>query len=156
MNKENLDALKKLPPKAAHLTYKLKNANVYVSAEGYHFTDYLDPVEEISPEIDASQLTDDESSYIETQLQANSKRFKSQASVLKKHLSLKHAKVLDIGCGGGLFLSLLKDEGAEVAGIELSDSRAQYTPKQNTILKSISVRSKPNFGRRSMQIFSTR
>src|SRR5688500_4571650 len=72
MNKENIDALKKLPPKAAHLTYKLKNANVYVSAEGYHFTDYLDPVEEISPEIDASQLTDDESSYIETQLQANS------------------------------------------------------------------------------------
>lgn len=133
MSKENIDALKKHLPRAAHLTYKLKNANVYVSTGGYHFTDYLDAVEEISPKIDASQLTDDESSYIETQLQANSKRFESQASVFKKHLSLKHAKVLDIGCGGGLFLSLLKDEGAEVAGIELSDSRAQYAKTKHDL-----------------------
>jgi 2-polyprenyl-6-hydroxyphenyl methylase/3-demethylubiquinone-9 3-methyltransferase len=34
--------------------------------------------------------------------------------------------VLDVGCGGGLFLSLLKAEGAKVTGIELSDSRAHY------------------------------
>jgi 2-polyprenyl-6-hydroxyphenyl methylase/3-demethylubiquinone-9 3-methyltransferase len=104
----------------------LKNANVYVSQGGYHFTDYLDPVEAVSPEIDASQLTDQESSYIETQLQANTQRFKHQVEVLKKHLSIKNARVLDIGCGGGLFLSLLQKAGAYVTGIELSDSRAQY------------------------------
>jgi 2-polyprenyl-6-hydroxyphenyl methylase/3-demethylubiquinone-9 3-methyltransferase len=133
MDKENIDALKKDPSNAAHLTYKLRNANVYVSAGGYHFTDYLDPLEEIQPEIDASQLTDDESTYIETQLQANSKRFKGQASILKKHLPLHHAKVLDIGCGGGLFLSLLKQEGAEVTGIELSNSRAQYAKTRHDL-----------------------
>ena len=133
MNKENIDTLKKHPLEAARLTYELKNANVYVSTGGYHFTDYLDLVEKISPEIDASQLTDEESSYIETQLQANSQKFDNQISILKKHLSLNNAKVLDIGCGGGLFLSLLKREGADVVGIELSDSRAQYAKTKHNL-----------------------
>jgi 2-polyprenyl-6-hydroxyphenyl methylase/3-demethylubiquinone-9 3-methyltransferase len=126
MEKESLDALKAHPSQGARLAYRLRNANVYVSDEGFHFIDYLDPVTEISTEIDPSKLTDEESSYIENQLQANIKKFENQANSLKKYLSLKNANVLDIGCGGGLFLSLLKQEGAEVAGIELSDSRAQY------------------------------
>jgi len=126
MEISHIDELKKQPARNARLAYKLKNANVYVSKQGFHFIDYLDPVAEISPEIDASQLTDQESAYIETQLQANLKKFKNQASIVAKHLPLQNAKVLDIGCGGGLFLSLLKQEGAEVIGIELSDSRAQY------------------------------
>jgi len=126
MNRENIDALKKHLQEGARFKYKLKNANVYVSANGFHFIDYLDPLEEISPKIDASQLTDAEFAYIETQLQANLKKFKNQAEIVAKHLSLQKAKVLDIGCGGGLFLSLLKQAGTEVIGIELSDSRAQY------------------------------
>jgi 2-polyprenyl-3-methyl-5-hydroxy-6-metoxy-1,4-benzoquinol methylase len=131
MNKENIDALKQDPAANARLRYKLKNADVYVSAGGYHFTDTLDPVEEIRPEIDGSQLTDQEAAYIETQLQANSQKFSHQVEILRKHLPLKNAKVLDIGCGGGLFLSLLKREGANVMGIELSDSRARYATKQH-------------------------
>lgn len=126
MERENIDALKEHPGEGARLRYKLKNATVYVSKGGYHFTDYLDPVEEISPEIDASQLTNKESLYIENQLQANSQRFRHQVEVLTKYLSTKNARVLDIGCGGGLFLSLLKRKGAQVTGIELSDSRAHY------------------------------
>lgn len=126
MERENIDVLKKHPSDGARLRYKLKNANVYVSRGGFHFTDYLDPVEEISPKIDASKLTDQESSYIETQLQANSQRFYHQVKILEKHLPLKNAQVLDIGCGGGLFPSLLRREGAQVTGIELSDSRAHY------------------------------
>jgi 2-polyprenyl-6-hydroxyphenyl methylase/3-demethylubiquinone-9 3-methyltransferase len=126
MERENIDVLKKHPGEGARLGYKLKNADVYISPGGYHFTDYLDPVEEVLPEIDASQLTDQEASYIENQLQANTQRFQHQVEVLKKCLSIKNAKVLDIGCGGGLFLSLLKREGAQVTGIELSDSRAHY------------------------------
>ena len=106
--------------------YRLRNANVYVSPQGFHFIDYLDPLEEISPQIDSSQLTAQELSYIETQLQANFNKFKNQADILARHLSLQDAKILDIGCGGGLFLSLLKQRGAQVTGIELSDSRAQY------------------------------
>lgn len=137
MERENIDALKESlsehSSKKMRLRYRLKNANVYVSEGGYHFSDYLDPVNEISPEIDTSQLTNEESSYIETQLQANAQRFKHQVDVLQKHLSLQKAKVLDIGCGGGLFLSLLKEEGAQVTGIELSDSRASYAVAKHNL-----------------------
>jgi len=126
MARENIDALKRGRTTQAHLRYTLKNARVYVSPEGYHFTDYLDPVEEVLPEIDDSRLTGEEAAYIETQLQANSQRFRHQVEVLKKQLPLRNSRVLDIGCGGGLFLSLLKQAGAETIGIELSDSRAAY------------------------------
>lgn len=133
MEREKIDALKKDPATSARLKYRLKDANVYVSQRGYHFIDYLDPVEDISPQIDTSQLNDRELAYIETQLQANAQRFEHQADVLKKYLSLQHARVLDIGCGGGLFLSLLKREGARVVGIELSDSRAQYASTKHSL-----------------------
>ncbi len=126
MKRENIDALKEHPAANARLRYKLRNANVYVSEGGYHFTDHLDPVEEIRSEINGSELTGPEAVYIETQLQANSQKFDHQVQILKKHLAIENAQVLDIGCGGGLFLSLLKQEGARVLGIELSDSRAQY------------------------------
>lgn len=126
MDRENIDELKKHRSTDWHPAYQLKNANVYVSADGYHFIDYLDPVETISPEIDRKLLTPEESAYIETQLQANAQKFKHQVENLKRYLPLKNARVLDIGCGGGLFLSLIKQEGAQVTGIELSDSRAQY------------------------------
>ena len=131
MSMENIDALKKNPREGGRSAYKLKSANVFVSKSGFHFIDTLDPVEEISPEIDASQLTDEIAAYIETQLQANAKKFNNQANILKQHLPLQNAKVLDIGCGGGLFLSLLKEQGVEVIGIELSDSRAQYAKSKH-------------------------
>jgi len=93
----NIDSLKQRPADHARLTYKLKNANVYVSPDGFHFTDYLDPVEEIPVEIDPSQLSDKESSYIETQLQANLAKFKNQEAILANYVSLQDAKILDIG-----------------------------------------------------------
>ena len=130
MDRENIDRLKDDHSRHARLRYRLRNANVYVSEGGYHFTDYLDPVGEVSPEIDASQLTKEENAYIETQLHANAQKFKNQVEALRRHLPLGNARVLDIGCGGGLFLSLLKQEGAQVTGIELSDSRAQYAAKR--------------------------
>ncbi|MCI0554267.1 MAG: class I SAM-dependent methyltransferase [Anaerolineae bacterium] len=133
MDTDNIDTLKKHPLQNGRLAYKLRHANVYISDEGFHFIDYLDPVAEISPEIDASQLTNEESVYIEKQLQANAKKFENQVNILKKHPSLKNAKVLDIGCGGGLFLSLLKQRGAEVIGIELNDSRAQYAKTKHNL-----------------------
>jgi len=134
MNKENIDTLKQSLQKNERLTYKLRNANVYVSADGFHFIDYLDPVAEIPPEIDASKLTGEESAYIETQLQANLKKFQNQADIIKRHLPLKDSKILDIGCGGGLFLSLWAQEHADVTGIELSDSRAQYAKTKHNLV----------------------
>jgi 2-polyprenyl-6-hydroxyphenyl methylase/3-demethylubiquinone-9 3-methyltransferase len=133
MVRENIDIIKQHPAEHARLRYKLKNANVYISKGGYHFVDYLDPVNQISPEIDASRLTEQESSYIETQLQANSQRFRHQVEVLSRYLPLRNAQVLDIGCGGGLFLSLLQREGAHVTGIELSDSRAFYAASRHNL-----------------------
>ena len=133
MDREKIDMVKKHPSGSARFTYILKNANVYISRQGFHFIDYLDAVSEISPDIDASKLTKEESAYIETQLQANLKKFKNQTSIVRKYLPLNNAKVLDIGCGGGLFLSMLKQEGAEVIGVELSDSRAQYAKTKHDL-----------------------
>ena len=123
---EDIDALKGNPQNGGRFAYRLKNANVFISKNGFHFTDYLDPVEAIAPEIDSSQLTDEIAAYIETQLQANEKKFNNQAEIVASHIPLRNAKILDIGCGGGLFLSILKHQGADVTGIELSDSRAHY------------------------------
>lgn len=122
----NIDALKDRPAENARLAYRLRNADVYVSPQGFHFIDHLDPVADLPPEIDASQLTEEAAAYIETQLQANERKFVHQVQVLRRHLPIHNARVLDIGCGGGLFLSLLREQGAQVTGIELSDSRAQY------------------------------
>jgi 2-polyprenyl-6-hydroxyphenyl methylase/3-demethylubiquinone-9 3-methyltransferase len=122
----NIDEAKIHIASQGHLKYKLSHADVFVSPEGFHFTDYLDPVEGIDPEVDASQLTEAEASYIESQLQANLNKFNNQAATLARYLPLRGARILDIGCGGGLFLSLLDQQGAHVTGIELSDSRACY------------------------------
>jgi len=121
---ENLDQLK-------HQTngkpkYKLTNANVFVSPGGFHYIDHLDPMEEVSPEIDGSELTKAEIVYIEKSLQSNPERVENQITAVKRHIAVASKKALDIGCGGGLFLARLKTEGADVTGIELSDTRAYY------------------------------
>ncbi len=128
---ENFDELKnqtKGKPK-----YKLTSANVFVSANGFHYIDYLDPIQEISPEIDGSGLTDEEINYIEKSLQSNPERIENQVNAVKKYMNLQNKKVLDIGCGGGLFLSKMKTDSAKVIGIELSDSRAFYAKTKHEI-----------------------
>lgn len=121
---ENIDSIKQNPTGSPK--YKLSGTNVFVSQNGFHFIDHLDPVEEISPTIDGSTLTDAEVAYIEKSLQSNPERIEHQVDAVKRHGEIKGKKVLDIGCGGGLFLSKMKDAGAEVLGIELSDTRAYY------------------------------
>ena len=121
---ENIDELKHSTNEMPK--YKLTGANVFVSQGGYHYIDALDSVEQIDPTIDGSSLTDEEITYIEKSLQSNPERFENQVEAVKRHSSIKNAMVLDIGCGGGLFLSKLKQEGAQVTGIELSDTRAHY------------------------------
>jgi 2-polyprenyl-3-methyl-5-hydroxy-6-metoxy-1,4-benzoquinol methylase len=106
--------------------YVLSNARVFVSPTGFHFIDYQDPTESISPEIDRSQLGASDIAYIERMLQSNNARFSHQVSEVLKLGDIRGKTALDIGCGGGLFLSKLRDAGAKVMGIELSDSRAHY------------------------------
>lgn len=121
---ENLDALK-------HQTegkprYILSNARVFVSPGGFHYIDYLDPLTEISPQIDGSALSAAEVAYIEKSLQSNPERLENQLAAAQRHVALAGARALDIGCGGGLFLAHLQARGAQVTGIELSDTRAYY------------------------------
>lgn len=113
--------------------YKLTSANVFVSPNGFHYIDYLDPVQEISPEIDGKGLSDEEIKYIEKSLQSNPERIENQVNAVKKYVNLSNKKVLDIGCGGGLFLSKMKADGAKVIGIELSDSRAYYAKTKHEL-----------------------
>ena len=128
---ENIDELKKslnfskLKPK-----YKLKRATIYESPGGMHFSAAIDPVEEFSPKLNPKALTDGDRRYIKSTLQSNLERFTGQAELVKKHISLKGARVLDIGCGGGLFFHLLKSEGAETVGIELSEARALFAKEE--------------------------
>ncbi|MDM7973896.1 MAG: bifunctional 2-polyprenyl-6-hydroxyphenol methylase/3-demethylubiquinol 3-O-methyltransferase UbiG [candidate division Zixibacteria bacterium] len=42
-------------------------------------------------------------------------------AMLRAHVSLSGLRVLDVGCGGGLFAELLASEGAKVTGIDPSD-----------------------------------
>lgn len=128
---ENFDELKNKTN--GKPTYKLSGANVYVSEGGFHYIDYLDPVQKISPEIDGSELTDEEIHYIEKSLQSNPERIENQVRAVKKYIDLPSKKVLDIGCGGGLFLSKMKAEGAKGIGIELSDTRAFYAKTKHDL-----------------------
>lgn len=122
---ENIDELKHQTAGAPR--YKLSNANVFVSPGGFHYIDHLDPMEEISPEIDGTGLTEAEVMYIEKSLQSNPERLEKQVEAVKRHGGIAGKKALDIGCGGGVFLAALKHAGAEVTGIELSDTRAYYS-----------------------------
>ncbi|MBN8657571.1 MAG: class I SAM-dependent methyltransferase [Anaerolineae bacterium] len=128
---ENIDELKNR--NSGKPTYILTNANVFVSPGGFHYIDHLDPMEEVSPEIDGSGLTEAEIKYIETSLQSNPERLENQIAAVMRHTRVAGKKALDIGCGGGLFLSKLKAEGAEVTGVELSDTRAFYAKEKHSI-----------------------
>lgn len=121
---ENFDELKHRT--SGEPKYKLANANVFVSSGGFHYIDHLDPMTEVSPEIDGSGLTEAEIVYIEKSLQSNPERLENQVAAVRRHTSIEGKRILDIGCGGGLFLATLKREGAIVTGVELSDSRAFY------------------------------
>lgn len=122
---DKIDKSKQLD--CATLKYRLANANVFVSRSGFHFIDYLDPIEDISPEIDESALSSEEIGYIEHALQSNRERFENQVNIVESKIPVNGKKILDIGCGGGIFLSMLRKGGALVTGIELSDVRAKYS-----------------------------
>lgn len=123
-NMENIDSLKR--NLSGTPRYKLRNGNLFVSPGGIHFLDYLDPVEQIDPEIAASEIKEADMRYIEYSLQFNDERFESQVDTVARQMTITAARFLDIGCGGGLFLSKIKTAGGETTGIELNDVRAHY------------------------------
>jgi 2-polyprenyl-6-hydroxyphenyl methylase/3-demethylubiquinone-9 3-methyltransferase len=107
--------------------YRFGEVRVLMGPSGFHYVDFLDPVEQIDPEINGSNLSDQEIDYIERQLQSNPSRVTHQLDAVARHKDFSNARILDIGCGGGLFLERARARGATVIGIELSDTRAHYT-----------------------------
>lgn len=110
--------------------YRLRNANVLMAKNGVLFTDYLDPLQEIDPEISGKDLDEDTVTYIEKSLETNATRAEKEVATVAQFLALEGAKILDIGCGGGRFLSAVKAQGADVTGVELDDSRAFYASQK--------------------------
>ena len=123
---ENIDEVKRR--RLGVLKYRLSNASVYVSPGGIHYIDYLDDM----GDVDSADvvLTDQDVSYIERLLQSNRDRFDSQVSIVLKYVDVIGKKVLDVGSGGGLFLSLLREKGANVMGCELNPARSLYSKKK--------------------------
>jgi len=89
---------------------------------GLHYIDYLDPAETLAP--DFEHETPKSGEYV----QQYSYRHRHQAHValLASHAPLAGKRVLDVGCGRGMFLSLLKEAGAFVCGLELYDQAVSH------------------------------
>lgn len=104
----------------ARSTYTLPRAGVVYVCRGcgLHYLDHLDDLGTLT---DASH-TDDAArrhgEYIEAVLESNRERFESKVAVIRRHVALNASRCLDLGAGGGVFMSLLEAEGAEVRGIE--------------------------------------
>ncbi len=105
--------------------FQLCDARVYVSHEGFHFIDQTDPP--LPRDRQESRLTEVDVGYIERTLQANSDRFAHHLRHVASQRSLRGTRVLDIGCGGGAFLTRARDAGAICTGLEVNPLRVAYS-----------------------------
>jgi 2-polyprenyl-6-hydroxyphenyl methylase/3-demethylubiquinone-9 3-methyltransferase len=79
---------------------------------------------------------------LERKLQHNSARFENQVGLVREFAGpLIGLRVIDIGCGGGLFLSKLREAGADVVGIEIDHSRAAYCRESRLTIETEPVES---------------
>ena len=111
--------------------YKLSDASVFLSPGGFHCIDYLDPPVVAPRPLDDVILSGQDIIYIERSLQSNEERFSSQLATVRKYVALSKARLLDIGCGGGLFLTKARECGADSVGVELSETRAKYATSRH-------------------------
>ncbi len=107
-------------------TYKLPKLEIYVcQACSFHYADVLAP-DERKTEIDPEALTETHRHYIEASLHSNASRFEKQIQTVRDYSGLTGRRLLDAGCGAGLFMSMARSEGADVVGLDLSDARILY------------------------------
>ena len=83
------------------------------SACDLHYLDYLDPVEQFDGEVDPDSLTQRAREYLEKRHSNNPERYRRHVAMVRRHMDLQGLRVLDVGSGGGLFLSMINDEGGE-------------------------------------------
>ncbi len=124
----------KLCERPSEVKYKITSGNILACEScGFQHLDYLDEVSTAVSEIDENQLTNELREYIETQLQSSEQRFNNHVSHLTNLVDLKGKHVIDVGCGGGLFLNKVRALGANVMGIELDDGRASYCMQEHQL-----------------------
>jgi 2-polyprenyl-6-hydroxyphenyl methylase/3-demethylubiquinone-9 3-methyltransferase len=112
---------------AGRLTYRLEHLNLWVCSRcGAHYVDHLDPVETMDPTVSPDAPDAQSANYFETIQHYNYERTLSHVEMIRSRCELEGLRVLDVGCGGGLFLSLLADGGADVCGSDLSDPAVRY------------------------------
>lgn len=111
-------------------TYTLPLETIFVCGScGFHYSDYLDDVPEAggTAELELSPAEFERiDETIRTGLESRENRFTNHVNLVKRFGSPGNLKVLDIGCGGGMFLHLLQTEGANVKAIEPNSERAAF------------------------------
>ena len=141
-NKYDFSICKICKKKAGIFTYKLKKSNVYVCQScHFHYSSFLDNEYAHSDEdVNTSTPTNEQlSQYIRTQLQNNQERFENHVKIVEANTTTHQKTILDIGCGGGLFLSLMQKRGYNCYGIELDNDRKNFSKNEYNLENIFSI-----------------
>jgi 2-polyprenyl-3-methyl-5-hydroxy-6-metoxy-1,4-benzoquinol methylase len=68
--------------------------------------------------------------YIKNEYPAVIHLYNMILDLIKNNLNIKNKKMLEVGCGTGLFLSIAKENGFVVEGIEYNSSMVEYGKKE--------------------------
>jgi SAM-dependent methyltransferase len=117
------DDCKRSPDAHGRLAYRLRHGPVWVTDFGFHHTGTPPSIAQTPV---GNPLDESLRSYLEYGLHSNRQRFVNHVELVKANNTIPGLRVLDIGCGGGLFLSILQEQGAQVVGLEISRGRAEY------------------------------
>jgi 2-polyprenyl-6-hydroxyphenyl methylase/3-demethylubiquinone-9 3-methyltransferase len=113
--------------------YALSNSKVYKCKNcNFHYSNFLDT--EYSQNEDKIDVVLDDKlrEYLKHQLQNNKQRFSNQVEISLEYLkNTESPKILDVGIGGGLYLSMmLKNKDPDCYGIELDCKRLQFAREE--------------------------
>lgn len=116
-------------------TYFLINSKIYKCSNcGFHYSGFLDAEFHENPKMEINEISEDFKIYLRNQLQSNKARFVNHVNIASQHISnIREPKILDIGTGGGLFLSLMSKafgERINCYGIELDPARLQFSKEE--------------------------
>lgn len=110
----------KLCGKQAQPRYRLRDCIVFACPFcDFHAIPHLDGIPEADREATGATVH-----ALEKELQHNARKFTEQATLCERLGT--NLRVLDVGCGGGAFLKIMRSRGHEVHGIELAPESRAY------------------------------